>query len=104
VVTSVVIILLVLCAGSCTACVVALHREESAIYTANLGDSGFRVVRAGKIVHRSQEQQHYFNTPFQLAVAPSDMQGLVLSDRSAVQLAAQLFASNCSAELVVSIM
>jgi len=62
---------------------VALHREESAIYTANLGDSGFRVVRAGKIVHRSQEQQHYFNTPFQLAVAPSDMQGLVLSDRSA---------------------
>jgi len=61
--------------------VVALHRQESAIYTANLGDSGFRVVRAGKIVHRSQEQQHYFNTPFQLAVAPSDMQGLVLSDR-----------------------
>ena len=61
---------------------VALHREECAIYTANLGDSGFRVVRAGKIVHRSQEQQHYFNTPFQLAVAPSDMQGLVLSDRS----------------------
>jgi len=69
-------------AGSCTACVVALHREQSAIYTANLGDSGFRVVRAGKVVHRSQEQQHYFNTPFQLAVAPSDMQGLVLSDRS----------------------
>lgn len=66
--------------GSCTACVVALHREQSAIYTANLGDSGFRVVRAGKVVHRSQEQQHYFNTPFQLAVAPSDMQGLVLSD------------------------
>jgi protein phosphatase PTC7 len=66
--------------GSCTACVVALHREESTIYTANLGDSGFRVIRAGKIVHRSQEQQHYFNTPFQLAVAPSDMQGLVLSD------------------------
>jgi len=66
--------------GSCTACVVALDREESAIYTANLGDSGFRVVRAGKIVHRSQEQQHYFNTPFQLAVAPSDLQGMVLSD------------------------
>jgi len=70
--------------GSCTACVVALHREESAIYTANLGDSGFRVVRSGRIVHRSQEQQHYFNTPFQLAVAPSDLQGIVLSDRSAI--------------------
>jgi len=84
-----------LCAGSCTACVVALHREESAIYTANLGDSGFRVVRAGKIVHRSQEQQHYFNTPFQLAVAPSDMQGLVLSDRSVV-------CNNCNHKACIS--
>jgi protein phosphatase PTC7 len=32
------------------------------------------------VVHRSQEQQHYFNTPFQLSIAPSTLQGLVLSD------------------------
>lgn len=66
--------------GSSTACIVALHREERTIYTANLGDSGFLVVRAGEIVHRSREQQHYFNTPFQLSVAPQSQQGLVLSD------------------------
>lgn len=66
--------------GSCTACIVALHRDEHTIYTANLGDSGFLVIRGGKVVHRSEEQQHYFNTPFQLAVAPTVLEGLVLSD------------------------
>ncbi|XP_067663217.1 protein phosphatase PTC7 homolog [Haliotis asinina] len=66
--------------GSSTACLVALHREERTIYSANLGDSGFLVIREGEVVHRSQEQQHYFNTPFQLAVAPPNQQGLVLSD------------------------
>jgi len=67
--------------GSSTACVVALHREERKVYTANLGDSGFRIIREGEVVHRSVEQQHYFNTPFQLAVAPPGQEGHVLSDR-----------------------
>lgn len=66
--------------GSCTACIVAFHRENNTIYTANLGDSGFLVIRGGKVVHRSEEQQHYFNTPFQLAVAPTVLEGMVLSD------------------------
>lgn len=66
--------------GSCTACVVALHQEEKTLYTANLGDSGFLVIRNGKVVHRSEEQQHYFNAPFQLAVAPKTLRGLVHSD------------------------
>ncbi|XP_076434961.1 protein phosphatase PTC7 homolog [Babylonia areolata] len=66
--------------GSSTACIVSLHREERTIYTANLGDSGFLVVREGEVVHRSVEQQHYFNTPYQLAVAPPGQQGRVLSD------------------------
>lgn len=66
--------------GSCTACVVALHREENTIYTANLGDSGFLLIRGGEVIHRSEEQQHYFNTPFQLAVAPTVLEGMVLSD------------------------
>ena len=67
--------------GSCTACVVALHYDESKIYTANLGDSGFLVIRRGEVIHRSEEQQHYFNTPFQLSVAPTVLEGVVLSDR-----------------------
>lgn len=70
----------VLTLGSSTACVVSLHREEQTIYSANLGDSGFLVIRNGEIVHRSTEQQHYFNTPYQLAVAPPSRDGQWLSD------------------------
>lgn len=33
------------------------------------------------MVHRSDEQQHYFNTPFQLSIAPPGAEGAVLSDR-----------------------
>jgi protein phosphatase PTC7 len=51
------------------------------VYTANIGDSGFVIVRHGEVVHRSEEQQHYFNTPFQLSLPPPGHSGLVLSDR-----------------------
>lgn len=67
--------------GSCTACVVSFHHTDSTLYTANLGDSGFMVVREGRVIHRSEEQQHYFNTPYQLSVAPASLEGMVLSDR-----------------------
>lgn len=56
--------------GSSTACLVAMHRRDCTLYTANLGDSGFLVVRNGRVLHRSQEQTHAFNTPFQLTVPP----------------------------------
>lgn len=65
-------------AGSSTACVLILNRENSTVYTANIGDSGFMVVREGRIIHRSEEQQHYFNTPFQLSMPPPGQN--VLSD------------------------
>jgi protein phosphatase PTC7 len=32
----------------------------------NLGDSGFLVVRNGRLVFKSPSQQHIFNFPFQL--------------------------------------
>lgn len=67
--------------GSSTACVVVLNRENSRLYTANIGDSGYMVVRRGRIIHRSEEQQHYFNTPFQLSLPPPGYQADVLSDR-----------------------
>jgi len=57
-----------------------LNRETSTLNTANIGDSGFIVVRGGEIVHRSEEQQHYFNTPFQLSLPPPGNQNRVLSD------------------------
>ncbi|XP_060522581.1 protein phosphatase PTC7 homolog [Cylas formicarius] len=67
--------------GSSTACVVLLNRENSTLYTANIGDSGYMVVRRGKVVRRSEEQQHYFNTPFQLSLPPPSYRAGVLSDR-----------------------
>lgn len=66
--------------GSSTACVLILNRENSTVYTANIGDSGFIVVREGQIIHRSEEQQHYFNTPFQLSLPPPGQNQNVLSD------------------------
>lgn len=57
--------------GSSTACIIVFNRESKYLYSANLGDSGFIIVRNNKIVHRSQEQCHYFNAPFQLSLLPS---------------------------------
>lgn len=67
--------------GSSTACLMMLSHTDLKLYTANIGDSGFLVVRHGAVVHRSQEQQHYFNTPFQLSLPPTELQSEVLSDR-----------------------
>ena len=58
-----------------------LSHSDLKLYTANIGDSGFLVLRHGEVVHRSQEQQHYFNTPFQLSLPPTALQSEVLSDR-----------------------
>lgn len=66
--------------GSCTACVLALHRDSHTLYAANIGDSGLLVIRHGYIVCRSMEQQHQFNTPYQLAVPPPGHPLNVLTD------------------------
>jgi len=67
--------------GSSTACLMMLSHVDLKLYTANIGDSGFLVVRQGEVVHRSQEQQHYFNTPFQLSLPPTELLSEVLADR-----------------------
>ena len=66
--------------GSSTACLSILSHSDGKLYTANLGDSGFLVLRNGKIVHRSYEQTHCFNTPFQLSLPPSGMDDGMLCD------------------------
>jgi protein phosphatase PTC7 len=40
--------------------------EGTTLKAANLGDSGFRVIRSGKVVFASPAQEHYFNCPYQL--------------------------------------
>eukprot|EP01111_Echinosteliopsis_oligospora_P002447 TRINITY_DN1363_c0_g1_i2.p1 TRINITY_DN1363_c0_g1~~TRINITY_DN1363_c0_g1_i2.p1 ORF type:complete len:378 (-),score=117.18 TRINITY_DN1363_c0_g1_i2:13-1095(-) len=56
--------------GSSTCCIVSL--DGSKLHTANLGDSGFMVVRDGKMIYRSKEQQHRFNYPYQLGSTSRD--------------------------------
>lgn len=66
--------------GSSTACLAMLSHADGKLYTANIGDSGLLVVRDGRVVHRSAEQQHYFNTPYQLSLPPTEMASDVLAD------------------------
>lgn len=56
--------------GSATACLATFDRDTSMLYTANLGDSGFVVVRDNEVVHKSRSQVHAFNAPFQLSIVP----------------------------------
>jgi protein phosphatase PTC7 len=53
-------------AGSSTACVITLNNYN--LDFANLGDSGFLLVRPpSNVIFRTTEQQHAFNTPYQLS-------------------------------------
>ncbi|KAH8384043.1 hypothetical protein KR009_011826 [Drosophila setifemur] len=76
--------------GSSTACLATLHRRDCTLYTANLGDSGFLVIRNGRVLHRSEEQTHGFNTPYQLTVAPEHTKDSVYSDRPEMAVVSRL--------------
>lgn len=56
--------------GTSTACVASLR--GSTLRVANLGDSGALVVRDGGVAHRTREQQHSFNCPYQLGTDSED--------------------------------
>jgi protein phosphatase PTC7 len=51
--------------GASTAVILSLRR--AALWWAYIGDSGFAVLRGGRIVHRSVAQQRRFNCPYQLS-------------------------------------
>ncbi|XP_057467048.1 probable protein phosphatase 2C 55 [Actinidia eriantha] len=50
--------------GSSTACILTL--AGNILHSVNVGDSGFVLIRNGKIVYQSLVQQHRFNCPYQL--------------------------------------
>ena len=52
--------------GSATACILRCLPDEGELHAANLGDSGFLVVRGGNPVFQTPQQQHHFNFPYQL--------------------------------------
>jgi len=67
--------------GSSTACIVTLEEtqnHEVKLKSANLGDSGFMLIRGGDIIYRTKEQQFHFNFPYQLGptsrAQPTDAQ------------------------------
>ncbi|KAK3737467.1 hypothetical protein QZH41_008353 [Actinostola sp. cb2023] len=66
--------------GSSTACIIVLDKNSKTLRSMNLGDSGFLIIRKGLIVHQSSDQQHYFNTPYQLAIPPPGHDGRVIQD------------------------
>ncbi|KIM33310.1 hypothetical protein M408DRAFT_326073 [Serendipita vermifera MAFF 305830] len=59
----------VLC-GSSTACIINLNASSGLLRAANLGDSGFLIIRSASLYHVQNPQTHYFNCPKQLSKIP----------------------------------
>ncbi|KAF9005641.1 phosphatase 2C-like domain-containing protein [Cyathus striatus] len=59
-------------AGSSTACLVSLNSSSGLLRAANLGDSGFSIIRSSSIIHRQKAQTHFFNCPKQLTKLPAN--------------------------------
>ena len=85
--------------GSSTACVVMIDRESGHLKFGNLGDSGFVLLSPVdavegigskyRIKFKSESQQHRFNMPYQITLAPpdgraSDTTGLTDTDNSTI--------------------
>ncbi|KAK0729276.1 phosphatase 2C-like domain-containing protein, partial [Apiosordaria backusii] len=59
-------------AGGSTA-IVGLLTADGKLEVANLGDSGFILLRLNRVHASSEPQTHAFNTPYQLSVVPPSM-------------------------------
>mmetsp|Transcript_8941 Transcript_8941/g.19107 ORF Transcript_8941/g.19107 Transcript_8941/m.19107 type:complete len:439 (-) Transcript_8941:941-2257(-) len=66
--------------GSATACVMQLDRATRQLVAANLGDSGFMVIRHGHIIARSKPLQHYFDCPLQFGAFPEFVEATDTAD------------------------
>ncbi|KAK7014866.1 protein phosphatase [Favolaschia claudopus] len=54
-------------AGSSTASLLTLNASSGLLRSANLGDSGFCIVRSSAMFYNSPPQTHFFNCPWQLS-------------------------------------
>jgi len=57
-------------AGSSTACLLTLNASSGVLRSANLGDSGFLIIRSSSVFYKEPVQTHYFNCPLQLTKYP----------------------------------
>ena len=62
--------------GSCTCVIASLDRYDPKLLTANLGDSGYLLLRKSGLdlitLFRSKEQTHAFNFPYQIGTGGDD--------------------------------
>jgi len=56
--------------GSSTACIINISGNQ--FISANLGDSGFRIIRRNQVILASTAQQHRFNMPYQIGSQSDD--------------------------------
>ena len=56
--------------GSSTACILTLDTSNGMLYSANIGDSGYLILRNGEMIQESTTLTHYFNCPYQLSHPP----------------------------------
>ena len=71
-------------AGGSTVCVASLRQDAATrkyhLDVMNLGDSGCLVMRNRKMIFRAHEKVHGFNSPFQLSILPTHLQGKAYCD------------------------
>ncbi|KAI9296950.1 protein serine/threonine phosphatase 2C [Neoconidiobolus thromboides FSU 785] len=61
--------------GSSTASILKINKDNGRLNGVNLGDSSFLIIRnRSEIIYKSQEQQHFFNCPYQLSIIPKEYQ------------------------------
>ena len=62
--------------GSSTCVITSIDKEAPILYTSNLGDSGYLLLRKSDdeliSVYRSKEQTHGFNFPYQIGTGGDD--------------------------------
>ncbi|KAA8896306.1 5-azacytidine resistance protein azr1 [Sphaerosporella brunnea] len=84
--------------GASTACV-GVFRRNGRFTAANLGDSGFMILRSGKVLYFSPPQTHSFNCPLQLSAIPKRYHFEVHTDLP--RDAAQSSHSLCEGDVVI---
>ncbi|KAI0082669.1 protein serine/threonine phosphatase 2C [Panus rudis PR-1116 ss-1] len=62
-------------AGSSTGCIVHLNAGNGILRSANLGDSGFCIIRSSSLLYQQEPQTHFFNCPKQLSKIPPILGG-----------------------------
>ncbi|KAL8041356.1 hypothetical protein ABFX02_10G159900 [Erythranthe guttata] len=70
--------------GSSTACIISL--AGNILTAANVGDSGFTVIRGGRTFYRSPVQQYGFNFPYQLQNSSEEDDGAEQAEEMVVEM------------------